>query len=274
MTLFHWDTPQALEDAGGWPSRATAEAFAEYAEAVARRLGDRVQHWITHNEPWVHAWIGHSWGEHAPGRTSEADAVAAAHHLLLSHGWAVDAIRARRSRRAGRHHAQPRARLSGFRHSGGRSRRVAGRRRGQPLVPRPHLPRRLSGGPARAQRARRALRPGRRSRGDLGAARLPRRQQLLPLPRQRRRRRPADAARLREAQHTDMGWEVYPDGLHRLLVRVAKDYAPRGDLRDGERRRLRRRPRPRRRRARSRANRVPRVATSTPSPMRSPRARP
>ena len=58
------------------------------------RLGDRVQHWITHNEPWVHAWIGHAWGEHAPGRTSEADAVAAAHHLLLSHGWAVQAIRA------------------------------------------------------------------------------------------------------------------------------------------------------------------------------------
>ena len=117
VTLFHWDTPQALEDAGGWPARATAEAFAEYTEAVARRLGDRVRHWITHNEPWVHAWIGHSWGEHAPGRTSEADAVAAAHHLLLSHGWAVDVIRARRSRRAGRHHAQPGARLSGLRHA-------------------------------------------------------------------------------------------------------------------------------------------------------------
>ena len=71
-TLFHWDTPQALEDDGGWPARATAEAFAEYAEIVAARLGDRVRHWMTHNEPWVHAWIGHSWGEHAPGRTSEA----------------------------------------------------------------------------------------------------------------------------------------------------------------------------------------------------------
>src|SRR6476619_296757 len=93
-TLFHWDTPQALEDLGGWPSRATAEAFAEYTEAVARRLGDRVHNWITHNEPWVHAWIGHSWGKHAPGRTSEVDAVAAAHHLLLSHGWAVAVLRA------------------------------------------------------------------------------------------------------------------------------------------------------------------------------------
>jgi beta-glucosidase len=92
-TLFHWDTPQALEDEGGWTSRATAEAFVEYAEVVAARLGDRITHWTTHNEPWVVAWIGHSWGEHAPGRTSEADAIAAAHHLLLSHGWAVDVLR-------------------------------------------------------------------------------------------------------------------------------------------------------------------------------------
>ena len=57
------------------------------------RLGDRVRHWMTHNEPWVYAWIGHSWGKHAPGRTNEADAVATAHHLLLSHGWAAEAIR-------------------------------------------------------------------------------------------------------------------------------------------------------------------------------------
>src|ERR671924_1016216 len=92
-TLFHWDTPQALEDAGGWPARATAEAFVEYAEVVAARLGDRVQHWITHNEPWVVSWLGHGWGHHAPGRTSDADALATAHHLLLSHGRAVEILR-------------------------------------------------------------------------------------------------------------------------------------------------------------------------------------
>src|SRR3989442_2000597 len=93
---FTWDAATAsyqIEGAGGWPARATAEAFVEYAEAVVGRLGDRVSHWITHNEPWVHAWIGYAWGEHAPGRTSETDAVAAAHHLLLSHGWAAEAIR-------------------------------------------------------------------------------------------------------------------------------------------------------------------------------------
>jgi beta-glucosidase len=92
-TLFHWDTPQSLEDAGGWPARETVDAFAAYVEVVVERLGDRVGHWITHNEPWVVAWVGHGWGHHAPGRTSDTDALAAAHHLLLSHGRAVEILR-------------------------------------------------------------------------------------------------------------------------------------------------------------------------------------
>ena len=93
VNLFHWDLPQRLEDEGGWPVRSTAEAFVELAEAVAGRLGDRVRDWSTHNEPWCAAWLGYGHGVHAPGRRSRADAVAAAHHLLLSHGWAVEAIR-------------------------------------------------------------------------------------------------------------------------------------------------------------------------------------
>jgi beta-glucosidase len=93
VTLYHWDLPQALEDEGGWPVRSTAEAFVEYTEAVVGRLGDRVSRWITHNEPWVVAWLGYGEGRHAPGRHSSEDAVAAAHHLLLSHGWATEVIR-------------------------------------------------------------------------------------------------------------------------------------------------------------------------------------
>jgi beta-glucosidase len=93
VNLFHWDLPQCLEDEGGWPVRSTAEAFVELAEAVAGRLGDRVRDWSTHNEPWCAAWLGYGQGIHAPGRQSSADAVAAAHHLLLSHGWAVEAVR-------------------------------------------------------------------------------------------------------------------------------------------------------------------------------------
>jgi beta-glucosidase len=94
-TLFHWDTPQWVEDAGGWPVRATVDHFCAYVEAVADRLGDRVGHWITHNEPWVVSWIGYGWGHHAPGRTSEADALATSHHLLVSHGRAMQILRER-----------------------------------------------------------------------------------------------------------------------------------------------------------------------------------
>jgi beta-glucosidase len=93
ITLYHWDLPQALEDRGGWPVRETADAFAEYVEVVAQRLGDRVRNWITQCEPWVIGWLGYGVGEHAPGRTSEADAVAATHNVLLSHGRAAEVLR-------------------------------------------------------------------------------------------------------------------------------------------------------------------------------------
>ncbi len=92
-TLYHWDLPQVLEDAGGWPSRDTVGAFSEYVEAVVGRLGDRIRNWITHNEPWVISWLGYGLGQHAPGRHSERDALAAAHNVLLSHGRAADILR-------------------------------------------------------------------------------------------------------------------------------------------------------------------------------------
>ncbi|QBI18114.1 beta-glucosidase [Egibacter rhizosphaerae] len=93
-TLYHWDLPQALENAGGWPARDTAHRFAEYASKVGDALGDRIGYWITINEPWCAAFLGYSLGQHAPGRAEPSAAVAAAHHLLLGHGEAVDALRA------------------------------------------------------------------------------------------------------------------------------------------------------------------------------------
>ena len=93
ITLYHWDLPQALEDAGGWPVRDTASAFVEYAEVIAKALGDRVSHWITHNEPWCAAMLGYQYGRHAPGRKNLGDSIAASHHLLLSHGLAVPVLR-------------------------------------------------------------------------------------------------------------------------------------------------------------------------------------
>ena len=93
-TLFHWDLPQALQDLGGWANRATIDAYLRYAEVVVRRLGDRVEDWMTHNEPWVYSFCGHLFGVHAPGLKDLPTALAAAHHLLVAHGRAVPLIRA------------------------------------------------------------------------------------------------------------------------------------------------------------------------------------
>ncbi|ROO62372.1 broad-specificity cellobiase [Micromonospora sp. Llam0] len=93
-TLYHWDLPQELEDAGGWPHRDTAERFAEYAGRMGEVLGDRVHTWITLNEPWCSAYLGYGSGVHAPARTEPAAALAAVHHLNLGHGLAVRALRA------------------------------------------------------------------------------------------------------------------------------------------------------------------------------------
>jgi beta-glucosidase len=93
-TLYHWDLPQVLEDAGGWVNRDTAFAFADYAATVFSRLGDRITMWATVNEPWCSAFLGYCSGAHAPGRTEPAASLAALHHLLLGHGLAVRAMRA------------------------------------------------------------------------------------------------------------------------------------------------------------------------------------
>lgn len=95
VTLYHWDLPQALQDRGGWCARDTAEAFVEYANVVAARLGDRVSGWMTHNEPWCAGFLGHLFGIHAPGQHDLGAALQATHHLLLSHGLATQALRAR-----------------------------------------------------------------------------------------------------------------------------------------------------------------------------------
>ncbi len=91
-TLYHWDLPQALQDRGGWTNRDTAHAFVDYTQTVTRRLGDRVRYWITHNEPWVAAFLGHYLGLHAPGWRDFPAALQAVHHMLLSHGLAVPVI--------------------------------------------------------------------------------------------------------------------------------------------------------------------------------------
>jgi beta-glucosidase len=226
-TLYHWDLPQALEDAGGWPARETAEAFVEYVEAVASRLSDRVSHWITHNEPWVAAWLGYGSGEHAPGRTSPADALAAAHHLLLSHGWSVEVLR----------QASPLAEVGitlvlvpAYPASDAEGDRLAAQhgdgffnrwfldpvfRASYPTDMLEHF---APAGPPVDD-------------GDLEtiAASL----DFLGVnyySRQVLRENPAGGrplvVRVPEGSYTDMQWEIYPDGLFDVLVRVRDDYDP------------------------------------------------
>jgi beta-glucosidase len=93
LTLYHWDLPQALQEQGGWGERATAYLFADYAALLARRLGDRVRFWATFNEPSVVAYNGYRTGDHAPGLQDERLARQVAHHLLVAHGLATQALR-------------------------------------------------------------------------------------------------------------------------------------------------------------------------------------
>ena len=97
ITLYHWDLPQALEDKGGWRSRDTVTAFGKYAAAVAQHFGDRVKHFSPINEPWCVAWLGHGLGAHAPGIADRATAFKVAHHTVIAHATAVNAMRAIRN---------------------------------------------------------------------------------------------------------------------------------------------------------------------------------
>jgi beta-glucosidase len=93
VTLYHWDLPQPLEDAGGWPARDTAYRFADFATRTVEALGDLTTDWLTLNEPWCSAFLGYGNGAHAPGRQDYRAAIHAAHHLNLAHGLAVAGIR-------------------------------------------------------------------------------------------------------------------------------------------------------------------------------------
>jgi len=227
-TLYHWDLPQVLEDEGGWPARGTVDAFEEYVGAVAGRLGDRVDRWITINEPWVAAWVGYGWGHHAPGRVSERDALAAAHHLLLAHGRAVDVLRqAAPAAEVGitlnLGHVYPASDrpedLTAARYVDGFNNRWLL----DPLY-RGAYPQDLHehfAGSAPEIRD-----------GDLDQIAQP--LDFLGVNNYSRNlvqaspdgKAPPVHVRAPESQYTDMGWEVYPDGLHDLLVRLRDEYAP------------------------------------------------
>jgi beta-glucosidase len=240
VTLYHWDLPQVLEESGGWTERETAEAFVEYTAAIASRLGDRVRHWTTHNEPWCISTLGYEQGHHAPGRKNPAEALRAAHHLLLSHGWATGVLRSE----------------------------AAGAEVGIVLNLVPAVPASDSAGDIDAARwfdgffNRWFLDPifrgrypvdaieDRLKRGHVAGTGLPAGADLpfvrpgdldiiaAPLDflgvnyysrnvlREDESGRPAAVTVVPEEELTDMGWEVYPRGLHDLLLRLKSEYGP------------------------------------------------
>jgi beta-glucosidase len=226
-TLYHWDLPQALEDEGGWVERDTAEAFAEYAGCVVGRLGDRIRRWTTHNEPWCAAWLGYGFGQHAPGRASQHDALAAGHHLLLSHGLATDVIRstlpaAEVGIALNLDHVYPATASAADRAAAVYVDGFLNRWFLDPLF--------RASYPVDLLEAYGADAPPVRE-GDLVRIAAP--LDFLGVntyTRQIVRANPDGGRPIRvratHSLHTEMDWEVYPDGLRDLLVRLAEDYSP------------------------------------------------
>jgi beta-glucosidase len=245
-TLYHWDLPLALQKRGGWPARETALAFADYAEIVARRLGDRVGWWITHNEPWCAAYFGYGIGIHAPGLQGMSSAVTAAHHLLLSHGLAVPRIRA---------HAAAGARVgitlnfTPISAADDRPETMQGVERADRLHNRWLLDPIFRGAYPEQLFADLAVAPPPVESEDMALisapldflgvnyysralirGRQPRRAAGPPANHHSAAEQYEYVAPVPGASYTEMAWEIYPKGLADILLRIHQDYAPRSML--------------------------------------------
>ena len=227
LTLYHWDLPQVLQDEGGWPARATAEAFVDYADFLSRMLGDRVKHWMTLNEPFVSALVGYLEGRHAPGHRDLDEMLAAAHHLLLAHGWSVPVLRSNaQDAEVGivlnLNSMHPASRSAADRAAAWRDDGIVNRWYLDPLEGRGY-PADIS---EHFDRPMQFIQPGdlntiavpvdflginyytrRISRSDVISEEENEPQQVFPNP-----------------EHTEMGWEVYPPGLFETLARIHFDY--------------------------------------------------
>lgn len=242
ITLFHWDLPSALEAHGGFRSRDTVHWFADYAALIARELGDRAPMIATFNEPWCYAYLGHADGHHAPGLRDDKAAVSVAHHQLLAHGLAVDAMRAERNDLSlgiviipslARSEGEPPAPADALRRIDG----IQNRWWFDALLTGQYPADVMEGFGALAD----AVLPGDLEQiarpldwiglncyfdslfsgldPDPAQAGAPGNQPVLSFPTVRSVR-PAPV----RAEHTDMGWPITPDGFRELLVRLHHDY--------------------------------------------------
>jgi beta-glucosidase len=232
VTLYHWDLPQALQDRGGWSNRESVEWFRAYVDAVSRRLGDRVLNWITHNEPWVVAAVGNLMGRHAPGLTDLATTVRVAHHLLLSHGEVVPVLRANSKPEArvgitlNLDHVDPASDSAADRAAAARQDRFLNRWFLDPIF-RAAYPEEL----LRFFASRGVIPPV--EPGDLERMAVP--IDFLGVNNYFRSLMQAGPSgdgsddrhvKPESSSYTAMDWEIWPDGLRQLLVRLQRDYAP------------------------------------------------
>lgn len=221
-TLYHWDLPLALHEQGGWLKRDTAYAFADYAEIVAKRLGDRVIWWTTHNEPWCTAYLGYASGEHAPGIQDMQMAVIAAHHVLLSHGLAVPRIRA-----CVRQDAQVGISLdfSPIYAADNSAETLESVRRADTIRNRWFIDPIYRGSYPEQFFTDMQVAPPPMQSNDLAIISVP--TDFLGVNYYTRSLLQGQAhIHEPDATFTDMGWEIYPDGLRDLLERLHRDYAP------------------------------------------------
>lgn len=231
--LYHYDLPQALQDAGGWLNRETAYHFAEYARVVAERLSDRVEMWVPHNEPWVTAAVGYAMGTHAPGQRNFIAAIKALHHILLSHGLSVDSLRAaaRRPIKVG-----AALNLSPIYPATGDPKDAAAARRFHAILNRSTLDPLLKGSaPLQENVLLNALAGSVIRPGDLEKI-----QRLDFLGVNYYNRSVARHSRwapflgemvqkIEGSEYSEM-WEIYPEGMHKLLTRIWDDYHPACDI--------------------------------------------
>ncbi|WP_019586716.1 GH1 family beta-glucosidase [Deinococcus apachensis] len=219
-TLYHWDLPQTLQDAGGWANRDTAHRFAEYARLVAERLGDRVTSYATLNEPWCSSILSYQIGEHAPGLRNRRLALAAAHHLLLGHGEAVSAMR----EVVGNAELGIVLNLQPTYPASDRAEDVAAAHHADGTFNRWFLDPLLKGEyPDDIWAAYGADVPEVRG-GDLACVARP--LDFMGVNYYSRGVNSANGSvRPADSAYTHMGWEVYPQGLTDLLVRLKEDYA-------------------------------------------------
>ena len=221
LTLNHWDLPDALQARGGWAARDTVHRFVEYAQQMDRHLGDRITSITTHNEPWVMATLGHETGIFAPGIRHRATAVQVAHHLLLSHGLALQALRAQGCRAS----LGIVLNLSPIRAATDRPEDIAQARLEDGRSVRWYMDPLFHGTyPADVLQHLGADAPQVEA-GDMAAIQAP--LDFLGLNYYTRSVVSADGSwdvKTSGKPLTDMGWEVYPEGLTELLLRLHRDW--------------------------------------------------